>query len=92
MIPRELLGRYHCIDPSKNHRKFWHIVFDRSTQTYIATWGRIGNSSPAPKEYTEAQVRKKVREKIKKGYYKADGYTEVIGSQSIHFIKEFCSG
>ena len=94
MISKELLGRYHCINSEKNHYKFWHIVFDKSKQIYIATWGRIGRNSPPPKEYTEDQAIKKIRDKMseRKGYKKVDGYDEVIGSQSVPFIKEFCGG
>ena len=87
-----IYGRYELIDPTKNHRKFWHIVYDQSKQVCIATWGRIGNRSPEPKEYTVAEAQKKIQQKLKKGYEKVDGYTEKIGCQSIHFIKEFCSG
>ena len=87
-----IYGRYECIDPSKNQKKFWHIVYDRSTQKCIATWGRIGWNSPPPKEYSAAEAQKKIRAKLKKGYKKVTGYPEKIGCQSIHFIKEFCKG
>ncbi len=87
-----IYGRYELIDLENNHRKFWWIVLDQSTQKVLATWGRIGNSSPAPKEYTIEEAHKKVREKLKKGYEKKEGYTEKIGCQSIHFIKTFCEG
>lgn len=87
-----IYGRYELIDLEKNHRKFWWIVLDQSTQKVLATWGRIGNISPAPKEYTIEEAHKKVREKIKKGYEKKEGYTAKVGCQSIHFIKTFCEG
>jgi len=87
-----IYGRYEMRNPATNTSKFWWIVFDRSKQVAICTWGRIGNSSPPPKEYTVAEAEKKIREKLKKGYSKVTGYEEEIGSQSIHFIKEFCSG
>jgi len=87
-----IYGRFECINLEKNHRKFWHIVLDQSKGMVIATWGRIGNRSPSPKEYTIEQAEKKVKEKLKKGYKKVKGYPEKIGSQSINFIKEFCGG
>jgi len=89
----EVFGRYECIDPSKNHNKFWHIVVDRTNNKVYATWGRIGNRSPTPKEYTIAQAEKKVREKIKKGYVKRDGFLEEVGHNSLNFIlEEICEG
>ena len=87
-----IYGRYECINPAKNHKKFWWIVLDQSTQMVLATWGRIGNNSPVPKEYTIEEAQKKVREKLKGDYVKKDGFTEKVGCQSIHFIKEFCGG
>lgn len=85
-------GRYEMVDRASNTSKFWWIVFDQSKQVCICTWGRIGNHSPPPKEYTLEEAEKKVREKLKKGYSKVAGYDEKIGSQSIHFIKTFCGG
>ncbi len=87
-----IYGRYECINPASNTRKFWHIVLDESKQVCICTWGRIGNSSPEPVEYDLAKASKKIKEKLKKGYSKVDGYEESIGCQSIHFIKEMCGG
>ena len=87
-----IYGRYEMKNPSTNTNKFWWVVYDRSKQVVICTWGRIGNQSPPPKEYTVAEAEKKIREKLKKGYVKVSGFEEEIGSQSIHFIKEFCSG
>lgn len=87
-----IYGRFEMVNPSTNTSKFWHIVFDRSTQMCVCTWGRIGNRSPTPKEYTIQQAQTKIRQKLKKGYDKVSGHTEEIGSQTIHFIKEFCGG
>jgi len=80
------------VDKSTNTNKFWWVVYDQSRNMVICTWGRIGNSSPPPKEYTAKEAETKIRQKLKKGYEKVGGYTEKIGSQSIHFIKEFCGG
>jgi len=85
-------GRYEMVNRSTNTNKFWWVVFDQSLQKVICTWGRIGNSSPEPKLYTIEEAEKKIKQKLKKGYKKVEGYEEKIGSQSIHFIKTFCGG
>jgi len=85
-------GRYEMVNQDTNTSKFWHIVYDKSKQVAICTWGRIGNRSPSPKEYTLDEAEKKIRQKLKKGYTKVSGYDESIGCQSIHFIKTFCGG
>jgi len=87
-----IFGRYQMVNRAINTNKFWWIVFDQSKQVCICTWGRIGNSSPPPKEYTLAEAEKKIKQKLKKGYEKVDGYDEKIGCQSINFIKTFCGG
>lgn len=92
MIPKEYLGRYHYVNPSENSNKFWHIVLDMSTQEYVCTWGRIGNNAPPPVIYDEKKAWTKIREKIKKGYFKQTGYMETTGTQSVHFIKTLCEG
>ena len=92
MIPKEYLGRYEFSDPSINSNKFWHIVFDMSTQTYICSYGRIGTRGHDPIIYDEKTAARKIREKIKKGYSKKEGYAETIGCQSIHFINSLCEG
>lgn len=76
-------GRYEYRDG--NSKKFWHIILDMTQQVCIASWGRIGNS-PQSKTYTREEAAKKIREKIAKGYIKKQGYEEVIGNNSIHFI------
>ena len=93
MIEKTLLGRYECVNPLTNTNKFWHVVYT-ADRIYVATWGRIGKGSPAPKTYTEAQVRSKIKQKIKKGYVKKEGYLEVAieNYNSIHFITEMCAG
>ena len=87
-----IYGRYEMVNRATNTNKFWWIVLDQSKQVCICTWGRIGCSSPPPKIYTIAEAEKKIKQKIKKGYVKKDNYTEIIGCQSIHFIKSFCEG
>jgi len=96
MVPTEMLGRYEFTenyigDRSGSH-KFWHIVLDMSTQTYICTWGRIGEHSPDPVTYDAKKAMTKIKEKIKKGYLKVKGYDETTGCQSIHFITKMCEG
>lgn len=87
-----IYGRYEMVNRSTNTSKFWWVVLDESKQVVICTWGRIGNQSPPPKEYTLAEAMTKIKQKLKKGYDKVDGYEEKVGSQSIHFIKTFCGG
>ena len=55
MLDKSLLGRYELVDPSKNHNKFWHIVFNATEQKYISVWGRIGKGSPPSKEYSSKE-------------------------------------
>jgi predicted DNA-binding WGR domain protein len=91
MIPQELLGRYELVDPSVNAYKFWHIVFDRSKQEYLITYARIGKRPPYPYYVPEKEAYTKLKSKIKKGYKKVSGdYDEVIGENSIDFIKRIC--
>jgi predicted DNA-binding WGR domain protein len=78
-----MFGRYEYRGGGSN--KFWHIVCDLSTQTCTASWGRIGNS-PQNKKYSLAEGKKKIMEKIKKGYVKVKGYEETIGCTSLHYI------
>lgn len=78
-----MFGRYEYRGGSS--KKFWHIVYDLSTETYTASWGRIGNS-PQSKVYTRAQALKKIQEKLNKGYVKVKGYDETVGNHSVHYI------
>lgn len=78
------MGRYEFV--SGTSAKYWHIVFDRSKQVYLAKWGKIGKAPQGSKEYSRNEVEKKIREKINKGYYKVPGYEDEIGSNSVHFI------
>jgi predicted DNA-binding WGR domain protein len=78
-----MFGRYEF--RGDGSKKFWHIVFDMTSQTYTASWGRIGNSAQS-KKYSRAEAMKKIQEKIKKGYIKVKGYEEVIGSTAINYI------
>jgi hypothetical protein len=88
MIRDDELGRYEC--RTDGHSKFWHIVHDVERNVYLATWGKIGKGSPPPKEYTEAEARKKINEKLspKKGYVKNNNprYAKVKGSVAVAFI------
>ena len=87
MISESNLGRYEYRD--NNSDKYWHIIYDRTKQVYLAQWGKRSNPSPqGQKEYSEAEVRKKVVEKQKKGYYKVNGYQTSAGANSLHFIME----
>jgi len=91
MIHDQELGRYEFIDMSINSCKFYHIIHDLSRNVYIAKWGRIGNA-PQSKEYTESQARKKISEKIKKGYVHKEGYPAVRGSAAVNFIRSLITG
>lgn len=89
MIDRQSLGRYEYHNDSENSHKFYHIVYDRNQQTYIAAWGRVGTKGQY-KAYTEAEALRKIREKIGKGYRKDQSgrYEETIGENSIDWIKQ----
>lgn len=52
---------------SDSSSKFWQLT-KTPRQTYLAEWGRIGNPPQAQKEYDEHEARKKIAEKIGKGY------------------------
>ena len=84
MITQEMLGKYKYVGGTSD--KFWHIIHDRSRNVCVAKWGRNGRPPQGTKEYSMEQARKKVREKIKKGYVKVDGSLEHIGSNAIAFI------
>lgn len=91
MLSEQILGRYEFIGTTNNGNpssKFWHIVFNKSTLEYIATYGRIGTAG-TPHNYSGdyAKVQKLIKQKINKGYNKVQGYNETIGSNSVHFIK-----
>lgn len=84
MISNNDLGRYEYEGGTSS--KFWHVIFDMTTRRYLAQWGRIGRDPQGQKEYSEAEVTKKIREKKKKGYQKVNGYQETAGENSLHFI------
>jgi len=91
MINKEYLGRYEFTDWSVNSNKFWHIIYDLNTSTYLVTFGRKGTRGQNPlNSYNEKKAFSKIKEKIRKGYKKVGGYDEIIGRQSIDFIKKFC--
>lgn len=56
--------RYEMVDC--DHYKFWE--YKRVGDKYIASWGRIDHPAQGSKIYTEDEINKLVREKIKKGY------------------------
>ena len=90
MVNANILGRYEfygSTDKGNSSRKFWHIVYDKTNQNYIATYARIGATGtehiyPAD----DGKIEKLVRSKVKKGYSKVDGYNETTGANSLHFI------
>ena len=86
MISENLLGRYECIDSSTNTRKFWWLVFDKDTRQYTAYWGRIGNGPQETVYVGDDVAMKKIKEKLKKGYEKREGYKTVEGCNARHFI------
>ena len=104
MLPKEILGRYEFTENyyggTGGSHKFWHIVFDLNTDTYVCAWGRIGSNEQKPNAngasrtitYTEKQAIAKIKDKTKKGYSKKQGSLETIGEQSIHFINIICGG
>ena len=75
------LGMYHCIYPSTNRKKFYHILLDNDRKTYVAKWGRIGNS-PRIEDKTEAQARAKIRGMAKKDYVFVPGHETEIGQRN----------
>ena len=90
MVNTKLLGRYEfygTTDAGNPSEKYWHIVFDKSRQVYIATYAGIGKTGQEH-EYPNDQgkIEKLIRSKVKKGYNKVDGYNETTGANSIHFI------
>lgn len=70
------LGRYEYIGGGSE--KFWHIVYDKTNDVYLAKWGRIGNNPGGQATYDEKQASKKIAEKKRKGYVKVDGYEEAV--------------
>lgn len=78
-----MLGMYHCINPIKNHKKYYHVLWDNNKQCYVCKYGRIGNS-PQIKEYrkTKREMEALIRSKIKKGYNHIPGYETKIGNNN----------
>ena len=94
-IPQELLGRYEFhgqTDKGNPSHKFWHVVYSRTEDSYAVKWGSTvvrKNIKGEKMDYTESQLRKLIKSKIKKGYKKVDGdYDEVIGSNTAAFLME----
>lgn len=78
------MGRYEFVGGGSN--KFWHIVYNKTTQEYVAKWGAITAKNFQSKVYTRKEAMKKINEKLNKGYRKVSGYEEEIGNNSTHFI------
>jgi len=81
MDHRGILGMYHCIDKRRNHRKFYHVLWDNNKRKYLCKYGRIGNVNPNLKyyDYTFNQMKKLIDSKLKKGYRKVPGHPTEIG-------------
>lgn len=86
MISEDLLGRYeyHCNE--ENSHKYWWLIYDKSTRTYIAAYGRVRAKAQTTEYVGDAVAMKKVKEKIKKGYVKLEGYRTTEGSNAENFI------
>jgi len=88
MISESLLGRYEYVNPSENSQKYWWLMYDIDTRQYVAFWGRIkGHETPRETVYVgDDTAMKKIKEKIKKGYSRREGYKTVEGCNARHFI------
>jgi len=64
------LGRYEYHDDDKNSHKFWSCHFNERHKTYTTSWGRVGARAQIKQGLTEAEVNKKIAEKVSKGYVK----------------------
>jgi hypothetical protein len=79
------LGRYEMV--GGKHDKYWHIIFDKTKRQYTAQWGSRKATKPmGTKIYSEKEARKKIEEKMDKGYHKVKGYQETVGANAAHFI------
>jgi len=69
MLPDDILGRYEFHSDTTNSHKFWHVYYDERTRSYTCEWGRCGRVAQKRKPgMTEAEARKKISEKVNKGY------------------------
>ena len=74
MLPDDILGRYEFHSEVSNSHKFWHVYYDENSGSYTCEWGRCGRAAQKKKHgMTEAQARKKISEKINKGYQHTGG-------------------
>jgi len=74
MLPDDILGRYEFHSEVSNSHKFWHVYYDENRGSYTCEWGRVGYAAQKKKnDMTEAQARKKISEKINKGYQHTGG-------------------
>ena len=83
MINEYDLGRYECTE--EGHNKYWHIIFERSTQQYVAYWGRIGTKGQSI-VYDEKKAKQRIKEKVKKGYVRKDRFETSVGSQALNYF------
>ena len=68
-----MYGRYEYKDDRSD--KFWSIK-QLPNGNALAEWGKNGYSPQGSKEYQQHEVRKKLNEKIAKGYRLKDAWTE----------------
>jgi len=60
--------RYECYNVSSY--KFWEIR--KTSNGYIASWGKIGHPAQGKKFYGSREIRSKIDEKLRKGYFKTN--------------------
>jgi hypothetical protein len=93
LITEDLLGRYEyrgLTTKGNPSNKFWHVIFDKRSQSFYVKWGSIINPRQGGEKlnYTEQKLLSVIKGKIKKGYKKVDGYETVVGSNTEAFLLE----
>jgi len=74
-------GRWEFRDASSD--KFWQLSFEPVSGSYLTEWGRNGKPAQAMKGgLSEAEARKKIREKESKGYRFVGGAQENTGTRA----------
>ncbi len=86
MISKEMLGRYEYHNNLENSHKYWWLVYDKENRTYTAAYGRVGSHAQTTEYIGDTVALKKVKEKLKKGYKRLDGYKTTEGSNAVSFI------